>query len=266
MNKATHKSTQKIISYNVNGIRAAMKKGLNNWIRAAQPDVLGIQEIKAQENQIQEEIAILNDLGYHSYWHPAEKKGYSGVAILSKKTPKHIEYGTGIDYIDREGRVLRADYDDFSFISLYIPSGTNMEDRLDFKMQFCFDFLDYIKELKKEIPNLIISGDYNICHQAIDIHDPIRNAKVSGFLPMEREWLSQYIEECKVIDSFRYFIKEPHHYSWWSYRANARANNKGWRIDYNMVSQSLENNMKRAAILPEAKHSDHCPILVELDF
>lgn len=255
----------KIISYNVNGIRAAMKKGLNDWISAAQPDVMGIQEIKAQQDQIGEEISELEKLGYHSYWHPAERKGYSGVAILSKTEPRHVEFGTGIGYMDEEGRVLRADYDDFSFISVYVPSGTNMEERLDFKMQFCHDFLDYIKNLRKEIPNLIISGDYNICHEAIDIHDPIRNAKVSGFLPMEREWLSDYIDNCDLIDSFRYFVKEPHNYTWWSYRANARANNKGWRIDYHMVSKPMEARMKRAAILPEAKHSDHCPILVEID-
>lgn len=256
----------KILSYNVNGIRAAMRKGLNEWIEAAQPDVLCLQETKAQPEQIKDEIETLNKLGYYSYWHSAEKKGYSGVAIITKHKPKHIEYGTGIDYIDNEGRVIRADFENFSVISVYIPSGTNMEERLDFKLRFCYDFLDYIKELKKEIPNLIVSGDYNVCHKEIDIHDPVRNAKISGFLPVEREWLSKYIEECEMIDSFRFFVKEPHNYSWWSYRANSRARNKGWRIDYNMVSQSLEKNMKRAAILSEAVHSDHCPVLVELEF
>lgn len=256
----------KILSYNVNGIRAAMRKGLNEWIEAAQPDVLCLQETKAQPEQIKDEIETLNKLGYHSYWHSAEKKGYSGVAIITKHKPKHVEYGTGIDYMDNEGRVIRADFENFSVISVYIPSGTNMEERLDFKLRFCYDFLDYIKELKKEIPNLIVAGDYNVCHKEIDIHDPVRNAKVSGFLPIEREWLSKYIEECEMIDSFRFFVKEPHNYSWWSYRANSRARNKGWRIDYNMVSQSLEKNMKRAAILSEAVHSDHCPVLVELEF
>ena len=243
-----------------------MRKGLDEWLSAAEPDILCIQETKANLDQIESEIKILSELGYHSYWHSAQRKGYSGVAILSKSKPKHIEYGTGIEYIDCEGRVLRADFEEFSVISLYLPSGTNMEKRLDFKMQFCSDFLDYIHVLRKEIPNLIVCGDYNICHQAIDIHDPIRNAKVSGFLPMEREWLSKYMEQCAMIDSFRYFVKEPNHYSWWSYRANSRANNKGWRIDYNMVSQTLEQNMKRAVILAEAYHSDHCPILVELEF
>lgn len=256
----------KIISYNVNGIRAAMRKEFNVWLQAANPDILCLQETKAEMSQIQDEIKVLTDLGYNSYWHSAQKKGYSGVAILTKIQPNHVEYGTGIDYIDYEGRVIRADFDQFSVISVYVPSGTNAEKRLDIKMQFCYDFLNYIQELRKTIPNLIICGDYNICHQAIDIHDPVRNANVSGFLPMEREWIGKYMEDCELIDSFRYFVKEPHHYSWWSYRANARANNKGWRIDYNMVSKTLESNMKRAAILSEAKHSDHCPILVELSF
>lgn len=252
----------KIISYNVNGIRAAMTKGLIDWLKAANPDVFCIQEIKALEEQV--DIALIEELGYQHFWHSAEKKGYSGVAIFSKTKPNHVEIGTGIDYIDREGRVIRADFDDVSVISLYLPSGTNI-DRLDFKMQFCEDFKSYINDLQKTYPNLVICGDYNICHEAIDIHDPIRNAKVSGFLPIEREWISGFMQDCKMIDSFRYFIKEPHHYSWWTYRANARANNKGWRIDYIMVSKTLENKMTRAAILPEAKHSDHCPILLELD-
>lgn len=256
----------KIISYNVNGIRAAIRKGLNEWIAAANPDVLCLQETKAQEEQIQDEIAVLTELGYHSYWHSATKKGYSGVAILSKEKPLHVEYGTGIDYIDHEGRVIRADFPHLSVISVYVPSGTNM-DRLDFKMKFCEDFLNYIKELKISHPRLVICGDYNICHEAIDIWDPIRNAKVSGFLPIEREWLSSNIEECELIDSFRYFVKEPHHYSWWSQRfPSVRLENKGWRIDYSMVTKPLEKNMKRAFILPEAKHSDHCPVGVEFEF
>lgn len=253
----------RIISYNVNGIRAAMTKGMVDWLKAANPDVFCVQETKAMKEQV--DLTPFEELGYKSFWHSAEKKGYSGVAIFSKIEPKHVEIGTGIDYIDREGRVIRLDFDNVSVISLYLPSGTNI-DRLDYKMQFCYDFKTYINNLKLTHPNLIICGDYNICHEAIDIHDPIRNAKVSGFLPIEREWISGFMEDCQMIDSFRHFVKEPHHYSWWTYRANARANNKGWRIDYNMVSNTLEKNMKRVAILPEAKHSDHCPILVELDF
>ncbi len=240
-----------------------MQKGFIDWLKAANPDVLCLQEIKAMQEQVS--VDLIEELGYHHYWHSAQKKGYSGVAILTKTQPNHIEYGTGIKEIDFEGRVIRADFNNFSVISVYVPSGTNIE-RLDFKMQFCHNFLSYIKELKKTLPNLIISGDYNVCHEAIDIHDPIRNVTVSGFLPMERAWLTNHLKECNLIDSFRHLIKEPHQYSWWSYRANSRANNKGWRIDYNMVSQELENNLKRAAILPEAKHSDHCPVLVELTF
>ena len=253
----------KIITYNVNGIRAAMDKGFTSWLKAANPDVVCLQETKAMKEQVA--VGLFEELGYHHFWHSAEKKGYSGVAILSKNEPKHIEYGTGIDYIDFEGRVIRADYENVSVISVYVPSGTNI-DRLDFKLQFCEDFSKYIQKLKNDIPNLVVSGDYNVCHQAIDIHDPIRNATVSGFLPIEREWLTKYLDECEMIDSFRHFVKEPHQYSWWSYRAGARNNNKGWRIDYNMASQALQKNLKRAAILPEAKHSDHCPVLLELEF
>lgn len=250
----------KIISYNVNGIRAAMTKGLTEWLGQAMPDVLCLQEIKAIESQI--DTQPFCDLGYHTYWYSAEKKGYSGVAILCKEEPKHIEYGTGIEHMDREGRVIRADFQDVSVISLYLPSGSNI-DRLEHKFQFMADFQDYIDELKKTFPNLIICGDYNICHQAIDIHDPIRNATVSGFLPEERKWLDNFMKK-GFIDSFRYFNSEPHNYSWWSYRANARNNNKGWRIDYCLVSNNLENRLERAVILPEAKHSDHCPVLVEI--
>ncbi|ATA88976.1 exodeoxyribonuclease III [Capnocytophaga stomatis] len=251
----------KIISYNVNGVRAAMTKGLIEWLKSANPDVLCLQEIKALESQI--EKTAFEDLGYkYQYWHSAEKKGYSGVAILSKIKPNHIEIGSGINYMDVEGRILRADFDTVSVMSLYLPSGTNI-DRLDFKLTFMADFQKYIDSLKESYPNLIICGDYNICHKAIDIHDPIRNANVSGFLPVEREWLDNFMKS-GFIDSFRHFNKEPHNYSWWSYRANARNNNKGWRIDYNLVAQPLENRLQRALILPEAKHSDHCPILVEI--
>lgn len=251
----------KVISYNVNGIRAAVKKGLMEWLQAANPDVLCLQETKAQPEQIDHEL--IKETGYHGYYHSAQKKGYSGVAILTKTQPDHVEIGCGIDYIDLEGRIIRADFGDLSIMSVYIPSGTNML-RQGLKMQFLEDFQNYITELKKERPNLIVCGDYNICHKAIDIHNPKQNANSSGFLPEEREWVSGFIES-GFIDSFRYFNQEPDNYSWWSYRANARNNNKGWRIDYNMASAPLKSRLKRAAILPEAKHSDHCPVLLELD-
>lgn len=251
----------RLISYNVNGIRSALGKDFITWLKHANPDVLCLQESKAQPEQIDEQG--FSELGYQCFWHSAQKKGYSGVGIATKMAPKHIEYGCGIEYIDFEGRIIRADFEDFSAISVYVPSATNI-DRLDLKMQFCYDFLDYIKELKKTIPNLIISGDFNICHQAIDIHDPVKLKNTSGFLPIEREWMSKFIDECGLIDSFRHFNNEPHQYSWWSYRANARANNKGWRLDYNFVSDTLENRLQRAVILQEAVHSDHCPVMVEL--
>lgn len=252
----------KIISYNVNGIRAAITKGFLEWLQQANPDVICLQEIKATEDQIPLLDVELSGYPYH-YWFPATKKGYSGVAILSKIKPNKVVFGTGIDHMDFEGRNLRADFDDFSVMSLYLPSGTNI-DRLDYKFQYMDEFQEYINNLKKEIPNLIICGDYNICHEAIDIHDPIRNKTVSGFLPEERAWLDKFMKN-GFIDTFRFFNKEPHHYSWWSYRANARANNKGWRIDYCLASEPLKDRLRRAVILPEAKHSDHCPVLVEID-
>lgn len=252
----------KIISYNVNGIRAAINKGFLKWLKAASPDVICIQETKAHKEQL--DLNLFEEAGYpYHFWFSAQKKGYSSVAILSKKKPNHIEYGTGIEAMDFEGRNLRIDFDEFSIMSLYLPSGTN-DDRLDFKLNYMAEFQDYINELKKEIPNLIISGDYNICHTEIDIHNPVQNKNTSGFLPVEREWLGKFIDS-GFIDSFRYLNKEPHNYSWWSYRANARNNNKGWRIDYHMVSEPLKDKIKRAYILPEAKHSDHCPIVVEIE-
>ncbi|MEO0473708.1 MAG: exodeoxyribonuclease III, partial [Bacteroidota bacterium] len=222
---------KKIISYNVNGIRAASRKGLYDWLQAESPDVLCIQETKAQPEQLDE--SILKPEGYHAYFHSAEKKGYSGVAILTKEEPKHVEYGSGMDRYDAEGRILRADFEDYSIISVYIPSGSSGDHRQAIKEDFLKDFYQYIAELKKSFPRLIISGDYNICHKEIDIHDPVRNKKNSGFLPHEREWVTKFID-MGFVDSFRTFNQDPHHYSWWSYRANARANNKGWRIDYQM--------------------------------
>ncbi len=252
----------KIISYNVNGIRAALKKGFIDWLQEADPDVIALQEIKANKEQL--DVSVFEKAGYpYHYWFPAQKKGYSGVAILSKTKPEHVAYGIGIPEIDSEGRNLRVDFPGVSVMSLYLPSGTN-DQRLQFKFRYMDIFLDYISSLKQNIPNLVVCGDYNICHQAIDIHDPVRLKHVSGFLPEERIWLTGFINT-GFIDSFRYFHKEPHQYSWWSYRANARANNKGWRLDYHMVSNTLKTQMRKASILPEAKHSDHCPVCLELD-
>lgn len=251
----------KIISYNVNGIRAALKKGFLDWLQQANPDVICIQETKAQKDQIN--LMDFELAGYpYQYWFSAEKKGYSGVAILSKTEPKHIEYGTGIETMDFEGRNVRIDYEEVSVMSMYLPSGTN-DARLDFKFNYMDEILEYATELRKTIPNLVICGDYNICHEPIDIHNP-KMKGVSGFLPEEREWLGKFIDS-GFIDSFRFLHPDRQEYSWWSYRANARANNKGWRLDYAMVTEPLKDKISRAYILPEAKHSDHCPIAVELD-
>ena len=252
----------KIVSYNVNGIRAAMKKGFVEWLSSVNADVVCIQETKALKEQVETEA--LEEIGYnHHFWYSAQKKGYSGVAVLCREKPDHVEFGTGIDYMDNEGRNLRVDFGDISVMSMYLPSGTNM-DRLDFKLTYMADFQKYVDRLRKERPNLVVCGDYNICHEAIDIHDPVRNKKVSGFLPVEREWIGNFIKS-GFIDSFRHFNKEPHNYTWWSYRANARANNKGWRLDYGMVNDSLKDRLQRSIILSEAKHSDHCPILLEVN-
>ena len=225
----------KIASYNVNGIRAAIKKGFLDWLQSVGPDVICLQETKASKEQL--ELELFEKAGYaYNYWFSAKKKGYSGVALLCKKEPDHVEFGTGIDYMDFEGRNIRADFGDISVMSMYLPSGTNM-DRLEFKLKYMADFQRYADELRKERENLIVCGDYNICHEAIDIHDPVRNKKVSGFLPVEREWIGNFIKS-GFIDSFRNFNSEPHNYTWWSYRANARNNNKGWRLDYGMVNES----------------------------
>ncbi|MCK4637974.1 MAG: exodeoxyribonuclease III [Bacteroidales bacterium] len=254
---------KRIISYNVNGIRAALRKGLIDWLKEVNPDIVCLQEIKAQNEQIP--VFDFVEAGYINFWFPAKRKGYSGVAILTKTEPDKMVYGMGIEKYDDEGRFLRADYGDISVVSVYFPSGSSGDERQAFKIQWLADFQKYINKLKKSRPNLILSGDYNICHEAIDIHDPIRNAKVSGFLPEERKWMTQFLNS-GFTDSFRYFNNEPNNYTWWSFRANARARNLGWRIDYEMISNPIANKMKRAIILPEAKHSDHCPVLLEIDF
>lgn len=252
----------KIVSYNVNGIRAALKKGFLEWLVATDPDVICLQEIKAQEEQL--DLGVFESAGYpYNYWFSAQKKGYSGVAILSKIKPKNIVYGTGIESMDFEGRNIRADFSDISVMSMYLPSGTNIQ-RLEHKFEYMDLLQNYVDELKKELPNLVICGDYNICHEAIDIHDPVRNKNVSGFLPEERAWMTNFLKS-GFIDAFRALNNAPDQYSWWSYRANARANNKGWRLDYTLVSTPLKENIKRAVILTEAVHSDHCPVLLELN-
>lgn len=254
----------KIITYNVNGIRSALSKNWLAWLQATQADVVCLQEIKASPDQIAD-LYLLEQMGYEHYWYPAEKKGYSGTAILTKISPQKIEYGCGIGDYDREGRVIRADFDQVSVMSTYFPSGSSGDERQTFKYRFLTDFQQYIDQLKQDYPKLVISGDYNICHKPIDIHNPKSNANSSGFLPEEREWMENFIQS-GFVDTFRHFNAEPHQYTWWSFRAGARAKNLGWRIDYNLASKELEPHFKRSAILAEAKHSDHCPVLLELAF
>jgi exodeoxyribonuclease-3 len=251
----------KLISYNVNGIRAAMNKGFLDWLTNESPDVIGLQEVKALETDL--ELRLFQDLGYQVYWYPAVKKGYSGVAILTKVAPKYVHYGMGISAYDNEGRMIRADFEGFSFISAYFPSGTTGELRQDFKYAFLDDVYGYIQDLNREQPALILSGDYNICHKAIDIHNPVSNKNTSGFLPDERAWMDKFVD-LGFIDTFRAFNTNPGQYTWWSYRAGSREKNLGWRIDYHMASKEMENKLKSAVILQDVVHSDHCPIVLEL--
>ncbi|MFD1771843.1 exodeoxyribonuclease III [Sphingobacterium suaedae] len=252
----------KIVTYNVNGLRAALKKDWIGWLGTVNPDVICLQEIKATQEQIPE-ILFLEKMGYEHYWYPAQKKGYSGTAIFTKVTPSHVAYGCGHEDYDFEGRVIRADFNGLSVMSVYFPSGTTGEIRQTFKYRFLDDFQMYSDKLLLEKPNLVICGDFNICHRAIDIHNPKSNANSSGFLPAEREWMENFIHS-GYIDSFRHLHPEPHHYTWWTYRAGARARNLGWRIDYQMISEPLREKLIRTEILSTAVHSDHCPVLLEL--
>jgi exodeoxyribonuclease-3 len=251
----------RIATYNVNGIRSAMSKGLTDWLQASNADVLCLQELKAQPGQFDE--SEFRNLGYELYMCPAEKKGYSGVGIFSRFKPDRIVEGMGHHCYDCEGRVIRIDFGEVSLLSTYFPSGSSGDERQEFKMQFLNDFQNYIDELKQERPQLIIAGDYNICHRAIDIHNPISNARSSGFLPEERAWMEDFLNK-GFTDSFRHLNATPHNYTWWSYRAGARTKNLGWRIDYISLSNNLEAKLNRAVILQEAKHSDHCPVMIDL--
>lgn len=249
------------VSYNVNGIRAAVNKGLADWLSENSPDVFCVQESKAMKEQL--DPAVFDDLGYHQYWFSAQKKGYSGVLVLCKQEPDKVVYGMGMEKYDVEGRVIRLDFGDLTLINVYIPSGTMGGPRQEYKMEFLEDFLQFLNKLKKERPNLIVTGDFNICHKPIDINHPERHKKSSGFLPEEREWLDR-LEEDGFFDSFRKFNQKPDQYTWWSYRANSRAKNLGWRIDYFWLSNSLNRRIEKALIHKEALHSDHCPIEINI--
>lgn len=252
----------KLISYNINGIRSALNKNITSWLQSANADMVCFQEVKARPDQF--DTFLFKTMGYELYIHPAEKKGYSGVAILSRHKPENYIEGCGNPIIDFEGRIQRFDLNGITFINVYMPSGSSGDERQAFKMKFLDYFYDFIACLKKERPKLVISGDFNICHQPIDIHDPVRNAKSSGFLPEEREWMSKFLE-LGFIDTFRELNPDKVKYSWWSFRSAARKRNKGWRIDYNMVSTELRENLIEADMLNDVVHSDHCPVFLNFE-
>lgn len=252
----------RIISYNVNGIRAAIKKGFFDWLKTNPADVICIQETKATQDDV--DTKQLDTMGYQHYWYSAQKKGYSGVAVFTNIKPDNVVYGTGHTVSDDEGRVIQLDFKDIRVINAYFPSGTSGDVRQNFKYEWLDEFSKYLNKLRKKYPNLILCGDYNIAHEEIDIHDPKGNKKSSGFLPEEREWMTKFLA-ADWIDTFREFHPEPHRYSWWSQRfPSVRLNNKGWRIDYITVTAPLKKKLKDAEIYPDVKHSDHCPVYVDI--
>lgn len=255
-------SSLRIVSYNVNGIRAAMNKGLIEWLRTDPADIICVQETKAHKDNVAH--ASFTELGFHDYWFSAKKKGYSGVAVFSKIKPDHVEYGTGHAVSDDEGRVIQLDFGDIRLINAYFPSGTSGDERQQFKYEWLDEFHTYLEQLKKKHPRLILAGDYNIAHKEIDIHDPKGNKNSSGFLPEERAWMDKLIDS-GWVDGFRHFHPEPHRYSWWSQRfPSVRLENKGWRIDYITVTEQLRESLLDAEIYPDVRQSDHCPLYLEL--
>lgn len=243
-----------LLTYNLNGIRSALQKGLADWLATQQFDVLCFQEVKATHDVV--DLAPLEALGYRYHWHAAEKKGYSGVATFSKIVPDNVVQGCGLAVYDCEGRILRTDFGDITVLNCYFPSGTTGDLRQSVKMAFLADFYDYVQTLRQTRPNLIVVGDYNIAHTERDIHDPIRNKNSTGFLPEERTWMDQWFAS-GFTDAFRHVHPDKTEYSWWSYRAGARANNKGWRIDYISVTDTLRNQIQSAGHFPDVVHSDH---------
>jgi len=255
-------SSLRIISYNVNGIRAAMNKGLCDWLKTNPADIICVQETKATKEGVN--CKAFNDLGFMDYWFSAQKKGYSGVAVFTKVKPDNVVYGTGHKVSDEEGRVLQLDFGKTRVINAYFPSGTSGDERQSFKYKWLDEFFVFLNDTKKKYPNLVLCGDYNIAHKEIDIHDPKGNKKSSGFLPEERAWLDKFFES-GWVDSFRKFHPEPHRYSWWTQRfPSVRLQNKGWRIDYINVTEPLKKKLKNAEIYPDVKQSDHCPVYLEI--
>lgn len=253
----------KIISYNVNGLRAAMKKGFTEWLQTHPADIICIQENKAQQSDVDSEV--FKAMGYNDHWFCAQKKGYSGVTVFSKIVPDNVQCGTGHQVSDDEGRVIQLHFDKLLLINAYFPSGTSGDERQKYKYQWLDEFFEYLQKLRQTHPNIVLCGDYNIAHKEIDIHDPVRNKTMTGFLPEERAWMDKFFSS-GWVDSFREFHKEPHRYSWWSQRfPGLRLANKGWRIDYISVTEPLRPFLKDAEIYPDVKHSDHCPIYAEID-
>ena len=252
----------RLISWNVNGIRAADKKGFFNWFKKEKPDILCLQEIKALPEQFPPYLR--NTPGYYVYINPGERKGYSGVATYSKIKPKNIKNGFGIEKFDREGRILIAEYPEFMLFNIYFPNGKKNQERLDYKLDFYDTFLAYADNQKAEGKNIVVCGDFNTAHKEIDLARPKENEKTSGFLPIERAWIDTFIDH-GYIDTFRYFNKEPGQYTWWDIKTRARERNVGWRIDYFFVNKEFIRHVKKAFIMPEVTGSDHCPIGIELD-
>ena len=253
----------RIISYNVNGIRAAIKKGFLDWLKTNPADVICVQETKALKENV--DHMLFNDLGYHDYWFSAQKKGYSGVAVFTKTIPDKIELGNGHGVSDDEGRIIQLDFKDVRLINAYFPSGTSGDIRQTFKYHWLDEFYTWLNDLTKKHSKLILCGDYNIAHKEIDIHDPKGNKNSSGFLPEERKWMDKFFES-GWTDTFREFHTEPHRYSWWSQRfPGVRLQNKGWRIDYINVTDPLKKKLKDAEIFPDVKHSDHCPVYLDIE-
>tara|TARA_B110000444_G_C18818920_1_gene586661 strand:- start:818 stop:1582 length:765 start_codon:yes stop_codon:yes gene_type:complete len=253
----------KLVSWNVNGVRAATKKGLFDWLEKESPDILCIQETKAHVDQLNSEI--LEDHGYHAFWHSGERRGYSGVATFCKEEPLYVQEGLGIDRFDKEGRVLITEHENFLLYNIYFPNGQKDDTRLQYKLDFYDELLPIINDQVESGNNVIVAGDWNTAHFPIDLARPRENAKISGFMPIEREKLDVYVDN-NWIDTFRLFHPEPDRYSWWSYRMGARARNVGWRIDYFFVNESLEKYCTDADILDKVIGSDHCPVTLDLDF
>ncbi len=251
----------KIISWNVNGIRASEKKGLYTWFNKTQPDIFCLQEIKAQPDQVPPHLR--NTPGYYIYWNPAEKKGYSGVASFSKQKPTQVKNGFGIKKFDSEGRILITEYPWFTLFNIYFPNGKKNQERFLYKLDFYDKFLSYADVLKESGKHIVVCGDFNTAHKEIDLARPKENEKISGFLPVEREWIDTFIEH-GYVDTFRHFHKEPNQYSWWDLKTGARARNVGWRIDYFFVDKIFLPHVRNAFILPDVVGSDHCPVGIEV--